>query len=165
MNNQIRAKEVRVIDEKGAQAGVLPLEKALEMAREKELDLIQVTEKLEIPVCRIMDFGKYLYHLKKREKDSKPKGGELKVIRLTFSISEHDMETRAHQTEKFLKLGDKVRIEMRLRGREKALSNFAKEKIDKFIEIVRRIIPVRIENPLKREPRGLTMIISYDKQG
>ena len=70
------------------------------------------------------------------------------------------METRAHQAEKFLKKGDKVRIELPLRGREKALGDFAKEKINKFLEILNGVIPIKIERELKREPRGFTMLIS-----
>jgi len=107
-----------------------------------------------------MDYGKYLYRQKKKEKTAKPKGGELKGIRLTFGISEHDMKTRACQAKKFLEKGDKIRIEMRLRGREKALQNFAREKINKFLEILSKLIPIKIEGELKKQPRGLTMIIS-----
>lgn len=161
VNTQIRAREIRVIDETGKQLGVMGLEKALQIAQERNLDLIQVTEKVEPPVCKIMDYGKYLYQEKKKEKQaSKKQGGELKGIRLRFNISQHDLETRARQTEKFLKGGDKVRIEMVLRGREKALGNFAREKINKFLEILQEITPYKIEKEIKREPRGFSMIIS-----
>ena len=160
INNQIRAKEVRVIDETGQQLGVMSLPAALQKAKESNSDLIQVTEKVEPPVCKIMDHGKYLYQQKKKEKNIKPKGGEMKGIRLSFNISEHDMEMRAHQTEKFFKEGDRVRIEVRLRGREKALGDYARKKVAKFLEILQAIIPYKIERELKKEPRGLSMIIS-----
>lgn len=161
INNQIRAKEVRLIDEVGKQLGVLTLEKALQMARERGFDLIQVTEKLDPPVCKIMNYGKYLYNLKKKEKSAKHHtGGELKGIRLTFGISEHDLETRVKQAEKFLKKGDRIRIEMKLRGRQKALQGFAREKIKKFLETLEKSIPIKTERELKKQPRGLTMIIS-----
>lgn len=160
INNQIRAREVRVIGEAGQQMGVMPLENALREAKERNLNLIQVTEKVEPPVCKIMDYGKYLYQQQKREKGIKPKGGEIKGIRLSFNISQHDMEVRARQAEKFLKEGDKIRIEMRLKGREKALGDFAKEKINNFLEALQNIIPLKIEKELKREPRGFSMIIS-----
>ena len=149
-----------MIDETGKQLGVVSLNEALQKAEERRLDLIQVTEKVEPPVCKIMDYGKYLYQEKKKEKQAKPKGGELKGIRLTFNISAHDLETRARQSEKFLKGGDKIRIEMVLRGREKALGNFAREKINKFLEILQSLIPYKVERELKREPRGFSMIIS-----
>lgn len=153
---------MRVIDETGKQLGVMSLEKALRAARERNLDLIQITEKVEPPVCKIMDYGKYLYLQKKKEKQAakKQKGGELKGIRLGFNISQHDLEVRARQAEKFLKEGNKVRIEMRLRGREKALGNFAKEKINKFLETLTSLIPYKVERELKREQRGFIMIIS-----
>lgn len=161
INNQIRAAQVRLINETGKQLGVIALNEALQLARERNLDLIQVTEKVEPPVCKIANYGKYLYQEEKKNKSAKKhKGGELKGIRLTFNISLHDMETRARQTEKFLNKGNRVRIELPLRGRQKALQDFAREKINKFLEILQNIIPIKIERELKREARGLTMIIS-----
>jgi len=161
VNNQIRSPQVRVIDETGKQLGVIALETALQTAKEHNLDLVQVTEKVEPPVCKIMDYGKYRYSLQKKERKIKIKiAGELKGVRLGFNISLHDLETRAQQTEKFLKRGDKVRIELPLRGREKALSGFAKEKINKFLEILAKLISYKVEKELKREARGFTMIIA-----
>jgi len=161
VNNQIRTLQVRLIDETGKQRGIISVQEALQMAQERNLDLVQVTEKVEPPVCRIMNYGKYLYSLQKKERATKIKrGGELKGIRLGFNISLHDLETRARQTEKFLKRGDKVRIEMPLRGREKGLSEFAKEKVNQFLEILEKLVPIKIERELKREGRGLTMIIT-----
>jgi len=161
VNNQIRDREIRVIDETGKQLGVMDLEKALQIARERNLDLIQVTEKVTPAVCKIMDYGKYLYSLQKKEKAAKMKrAGEIKGIRLGFNISLHDLETRARQAEKFLKRGNKVKVEMVLRGREKALQEFAKGKINQFLEILEKLIPIKTERELKRESRGFTMIIS-----
>lgn len=160
-NERIKAKEVRLIDEAGQQAGILPLEEAIRKAKERNSDLIQVTEKIDPPVCKIMEYGKYLYSLKKKEKSVKHhKGGELKRIRLTFNISDHDLETRAKQAEKFLKIGDNVMVEMRLRGREKSHQDFAKAKMLKFMEIINKSILVKIEKDIKKQPRGLTMIVS-----
>ena len=129
------------------------------MAKERGLDLIQVTEKLDPPVCKLGDYGKYLYHEGKKHKTVKS-GGEFKIIRLSFNISIHDMEVKADQAEKFLSKGDKVGIELPLRGREKALGDFAKEKMNKFAEIIKLTTPIQIERDIKREGRGLTMIIS-----
>ena len=161
VNNQIRAPQVRVIDEAGKQLGIMELGKALQMAKERNLDLIQVTEKVEPPVCKIMDYGKHLYSLQKRERQAKIKrAGELKGIRLGFNISLHDLETRARQAEKFLRKGNRVRVELILRGREKGLSEFAKGKINQFLEILEKLMPIKIEKELKRESRGFTMIIA-----
>ncbi|MDD5144539.1 MAG: translation initiation factor IF-3 [Candidatus Pacebacteria bacterium] len=161
INNQIRAREVRLIDETGKQLGVVSLEDALGMAREKNLDLIQVTEKVDPPVCKIGDYGKYQYQQEKKEKTlNKQKGGELKEVRLTFNISPHDLETKAKLAEKFLKKGDKVKVELYLRGREKAFGDFGREKVNKFLELLNSLTEIKMERELKREPRGFMTIIS-----
>lgn len=160
INRQIRAKEVRLVDETGKQTGLVSLEAAIQTAQERGLDLIQVTEKVDPPVCKIMDFGKYLYQQSKKEKGAKIKGGRTKGIRLGFNTASHDLGVRAHQTEKFFKNGDRVVIEMRLKGREKALGEFAKEKIKKFLEVLQNLIPYKIERELKRDSRGFSMIIA-----
>lgn len=163
VNNQIRAKEVRVIDETGKQLGILPLEKAIQIAQERNLDLIQVTEKLEIPVCRLMNYGKYAYQIQKKERKSKQKtAGVVKRIRLGFNISEHDLKMKACQGENFIKKGYKIIIELPLRGREKSLGEFAKNKIEFFIQELQKLIPIKIERELKKEPRGFTLIITKD---
>jgi translation initiation factor IF-3 len=161
INNYIRAKEVRVISETGEQLGVMNIFQAIDLAKSRDLDLIQVTEKVEPPVCRIANYGKYLYQQQKKEKKMvKPRGGELKEIRLTFNISPHDMETRANQAKKFLDDGDKVKINMSLRGREKGMGGFATDKVKLFLENLNSLIPIKTERELKREPRGFTMIVS-----
>ncbi len=162
-NNRIRAREVRLIDETGKQFGVVPLGKALQIAQERNLDLVQVTDKVEPPVCKITDYGKYLYQLQKKEKKEK-KTSEIKGIRLRFNISPHDLEIRANQAEKFLKKGNLVKIEMLLRGREKGLGHFAKEKINNFVQNLNEKIPLKIESDLKRTPNKFLMIISKDQK-
>jgi translation initiation factor IF-3 len=160
MNERIRADKIRLIGDDGEQMGLMDLSEGIRIAKERGADLIQVTEKVDPPVCKIMDRGKFLYTLKKREQKAKHHHvGELKGVRLTFGISEHDLETRAKQAEKFLKKGDKIRIEMKLRGREKAHQDFAAEKVNKFVEHINQTIPVKIEKDLKKQPRGLIMII------
>ena len=161
VNQQIRAKEVRIVDEQGVQFGIIQIEEALSMAKERNLDLIQVTEKVVPPVCRIGDYGKYLYSLKKKDKGPKIKTGGLKNIRLSFNISDNDLNTRANSAIKFLKDREKVRIELILRGRQKGLEEVGKQKIKKLLEIIQsQEIEIKIEKELKREPKGLSMIIS-----
>lgn len=154
---------MRVIDQDGGQLGIMELEKALQLSAERGLDLIQVTQKVEPPVCRIADYGKFLYWENKKKKLSKPqKGGEIKSVRLGLGISPHDMETRAKQAEKFLRKGHMVRIDMNLRGREKAMEGFAKEKIRIFLEGLAKLIPYKVEREIKKEMRGFSMLISHD---
>jgi translation initiation factor IF-3 len=161
-NNYIRASQVRVVDETGKQLGVLNLSEAIQIAKDRGLDLIQVTEKVEPPVCKIMDYGKYLYQETKKDKSAqkKQKISELKGIRFGFNISEHDLEVKAKQADKFLKDGDKVRVDIILRGREKAMTDFAQEKIKKFMEILQRFTLYKTEREIKKEPKGFSTIIS-----
>ena len=149
-NNQIRAREVRVVDQEGKQLGVFSLGEGIQMAKERSLDLVQITEKVEPPVCKITNYGKYLYHQKKKERHTKTASSELKGIRLKFGISSHDMETKSKSALKFLNKGDKIRIELPLRGRQKALDGFAKEKIIQFIEMIEKTTPIKIEKELKK---------------
>lgn len=161
INQQIRAKEVRIVDESGKQLGVMPTKTALDMAKERNLDLIQVTEKVVPPVCKIGDYGKYLYSLKKKNKKPKAKSGELKSIRLSFNISQNDLQIRAKNAIKFLNNREKVRIDLILRGRQKGLGQVGREKVRQLIEIIEsQGIEIKIERELKKVPRGLSMIIS-----
>lgn len=161
INNFIRSKEVRVIDDEGKQLGIMNIFDAIDLAKSKGLDLIQVTEKVEPPICKIADHGKYLYSQQKKEKKmKKPVGGELKETRLSFTISPHDAETKAKQAKKFLEEGNKVKINLVLRGREKAFGHLAAGKVESFLQVLNEIIPIKTERELKREPRGFTTIVS-----
>ena len=134
---------------------------ALNLAQERQLDLIQVTEKIEPPVCKLGNYGKYLYWQEKKHKDAKThRGGETKGIRLSFGISPHDLGIRANQAEKFLKEGNKIMIELVLRGREKALAHLAGEKINLFFEILNKKIPIKQESAPRRSFRGIITTIS-----
>ena len=164
INNQIRAREVRVIDETGKNLGFLTLVEALSLAQAKGLDLVQVTEKIDPPICKIVDYGKYLYREEKKwRKERKKTGGEVKGIRLGFNISLHDLETRVSQAAKFLQAGNNVHVELRLRGREKTLKNFAKQKIDKFLELLKDKAKFRIERELKIGSGGWTITLTKEK--
>jgi len=162
VNNFIRAKEIRVIDETGVQLGIMNIFDAIDLAKSKGLDLIQVTEKVDPPICKIANYGKYLYNQQKKEKKirANTKESKLKEIQLGFNISPHDIEIRAKQAEKFLKDGDKVKINLPLKGREKTMGDFAKKKMEVFIEKMNAILEIKIEREIKREPRGFSMIIS-----
>lgn len=153
---------MRVIDEKGEQLGVMDIFAAIDLAKSRGLDLIQVTEKVEPPVCKIANYGKYLYSLQKKERKSKVKTkvSKLKEIQLGFNISSHDIEVKANQAKGFLEDGDKVKVGMILKGREKAMGDFAKNKIQLFLDTANKLIPIKTERELKREPKGFTMIIS-----
>jgi translation initiation factor IF-3 len=161
INEQIRATEMRVIDEAGEQLGVLSKEEAIKQAKSKELDLILVTDKTSPVICKIYDYGKFLYQEQKKEsKKKKATGGELKGVRLKFNTSPHDLETKAKQAIKFIEKGNKIKIEMVLRGRERALQSHAREKINTFIQIIENSFPLAREKDIQKGGRGLIAIIS-----
>ena len=137
--------------------------KAIELARERELDLVEISNKTQPPICKIIDFGKYQYIQEKKQRKQKAKQRkiELKGIRIGFTTSFHDLETKAKQIEKFLREGHKVRIDLRLRGREKAHGDLAREKLEKFLSIIP--FEFRKEEEIKRTPFGITTTICQGK--
>jgi len=159
VNNQIRLSQIRLIDENGQNLGVVETNKALEIAREKGLDLIEIAPNVRPPVCRIMDYGKYQYQKSREERQQKTKQKkiEIKGVRISLRTGQHDLEVKAKQANKFLDRGHKVKIEMILRGREKALLAIAKEKLNKFIELISP--DIEIEKEAERQPRGLSVMV------
>ena len=153
--------EVRVIDENGQQLGVMSTAQALNLARERGLDLIEVAAKTAPPVCRIGDFGKFQYQKEKQNRGHKPHRVEVKGIQLGFNIAKHDLEVKADQAQKFLEKGDRVRVIIVLRGREKAFGHVAKEKLEDFAKFLP--LSVNIDQPITKEPRGYYMLISKGK--
>ena len=133
-----------VIDEAGNNLGIMSVSDAMRKAGEEDLDLIEVSPLASPPVCRIMNLGKWQYL--QSQKTKKQKTLETKIVRLSFKIAEHDRQTRAHQTEKFLTKGHKVKVEMRLRGRERAYPEQGKEIIQKFIRDITQ--PITQEQPI-----------------
>lgn len=137
INEQIRDKEVRLIDENGEQLGIVSAKEAQNIADEKKLDLVKIAPTAKPPVCRIMDYGKYKFDQAKKEKEArkKQKTVDVKELRLSPSIDTHDVQVKVKKAKEFLQNGDKVKISIRFRGREighsKAgmtiLENFAKE--------------------------------------
>lgn len=150
-----------MIDEKGQQLGVMPTWQAQNLARERGLDLIEVASKTVPPVCKISDYGKFLYQKEKQSRGSKPHRVEVKGIRLSFNIAKHDLEMKAKQAQKFLEKGDRVRIGVVLRGREKAFGHLAKEKLEEFKTYFET--PIIIDQPITKDPRGFYMMVSKGK--
>ena len=151
---------MRVVDEIGKNLGVLDTYKAIEMAQERGLDLVEIAPTVKPPVCKITDYGKYKYQQAKKEQQQKAKQKtiEVKGIRIGLSTSSHDSEYKAKQAGGFLGEGNKVRIEMRLRGREKAHQDLAREKLNDFLKLIS--VEHKIEEEPKRNPIGLTMTIA-----
>lgn len=153
---------MRVITADGEYIGVLNKKEALEEAKKRKLDLVEISPNAEPPVCKIIDHGKYKYRQKKKEqkKSQKSHQPELKTVKISFSISDHDMEVRVDNAEKFLSRGDRVRVVLPLRGRENALQKTAREKMKKFLAMIEKRITVEVEKDIEKEPRGLTMTLT-----
>lgn len=162
INQFIRVSPIRVIDENGKNLGVVPTSEALRLANERGLDLIEIAPTVTPPVCRIMDYGKFRYEREKgeREHGKKQKEVEVKGIRIGFKIGIHDLKIRASQAQKFLAEGDKVRIQIRLAGREKAHPDVALKKFNEFLDIIGAMIPITLELPPRRLPQGFIAIIA-----
>ena len=134
INEQIRAKEVQVIDENGQKVGVIPTAKALELAEEKDLDLVLVAPNGNPPVCKIMNYGKYKLEQSKKEKEAKKKQkiAELKELRITPNIDEHDFNFKCRNARKFIEDGAKVKITVRFRGRELNYIKLGETTLNRF---------------------------------
>ncbi|WP_199534102.1 translation initiation factor IF-3 [Romboutsia weinsteinii] len=139
MNEQIRDKELRIISETGEQLGIMSSKEAQALANSKNLDLVKISPNANPPVCKIMDFGKFKYEQSRKEKEAKKnqKTVTLKEVRLRPGIDTNDLNTKANNAIKFLKKGDKVKVELRFRGRELGHKDLGKQVMIKFIEIVK----------------------------
>lgn len=160
-NEKITAPEVRVVLPEGG-AEVLKTADAIKLAQEHGLDLIEVSPKAEPPVCKIMDYGNFKYQKEKEAKKQRAASKEVEVkgIRLSFKIGANDLEVRRNQAKKFLDKGHKIRIEMMLRGREKAHGGRAKEIINDFIDSLKEDYDLRVETPVKHMHGKLHTIIA-----
>ncbi|MFC1788201.1 translation initiation factor IF-3, partial [Patescibacteria group bacterium] len=161
VNDRIKAPEVRVITEEG-DLGVMTTEKAIALAEQKELDLVEVSPKGNPPVCKLLDYGHFKYQKEKeaRKQKAQSKEVETKGVRLTFRIGEGDLNTRLNQAKKFLERGDKVKVELVLRGREKAHKPLAKEKVNDFLAKIREEYEIRVEQEATFQAGKMTAIIA-----
>lgn len=159
INDEIRAKEVRVIDENNEQLGVMDTNAARALSEEKHLDLIEISPNATPPVCRIADYGKYRFEQIKREKEAKKKQKvtEVKEIRFSPNIDDHDMETKARNAAKFLSGGDRVKVSVRFRGRELTRTQIGKDVLDQFVASISDV--AQVEKPAKMEGRSMVMFL------
>lgn len=159
---QIRAPQVTVIDETGSSLGPMPTYKALQLAEERELDLVEVSPVSVPPVAKILNYGQFQYQQKRKEQESKAslKKTEIKGIRISYKIGDHDLAMRLDQAIKFLSKGDKVKVEMILRGREKQHAGDAQLKVSEFIKQLERQTSVNIEQPVKKQGGQVSALVA-----
>ncbi len=160
INEEIRCKEVRLIDDAGEQLGVMAPRDAAKIAAEKNLDLVEIAPNANPPVCRIMDYGKYKYEQSKREKEAKKnqKVISVKEVKLRPNIEDHDFLTKAKNASKFLAAGDKVKVTIMFRGREITHPELGKDLCERFAEELASV--AKVEKPAKVEGRNMIMILA-----
>ena len=165
INERIRAKEVQLIDDQGEKKGVVGINEALDLAYEKKLDLVLVAPNAQPPVCKLMNYGKYKFEQAKKEKEAKKKQKvfEVKEIRITPNIEQHDLEFKLKNARKFIEDGNKVKITVRFRGRELNYTKLGEENLNKFIDELSDVA-----NPEKKpvlEGKNMFIILSKKAAG
>lgn len=163
INHEIRANEVRVIGEDKKQIGIMTLREALELAQEKGLDLVEIAPKANPPVVRIMDYGKFLYEEHKKQQEAKKRQKQIKVKELQVrpKIDDHDLDVKVKKMREFLEDGNKVKVRLRLRGREMGKPELVRNVVNKIMERLEDI--AQIESPMKVEGRIGIMLLGPKK--
>ena len=160
INEQIRDKELRVIDSDGTQLGIMSLRQALEIAEQKNLDLVKIAPQANPPVCKIIDYGKFRFEQAKREKEARKNQRvvEIKEVRLSLNIDTHDFETKKNHALRFISDGNKVKASIRFRGREMGHPELGLEIMRKFSDAMSEVAVV--EKPAKLEGRNMLMFLA-----
>ncbi|MFA5987866.1 MAG: translation initiation factor IF-3 [Candidatus Paceibacterota bacterium] len=162
INNYIRASEVRLLDEEGGNLGIVKIGDALKMAMESGKDLLEVGPNSNPPVAKIMDYGKYLYLENKKQKGTKTKSSETKNLQVKIGTGDHDLELKAKKASEFLKEGNRVKIDLFLRGRAQYLDkNFLQARLERILHLITE--GYKIVAPPSKSPKGLTVIIEKDR--
>ena len=160
INEQIRDKELRVIDSDGTQLGIMPLRRAMELAEQKNLDLVKIAPQANPPVCKIIDYGKFRFEQAKREKEARKNQRvvEIKEVRLSLNIDTHDFETKKNHALRFISEGNKVKASIRFRGREMGHPELGLEIMRRFADAMSEV--ANVEKPAKLEGRMMSIFLS-----
>ena len=160
INEEIRDAELRVISSDGQQLGIMSAKQALEIAEQKNLDLVKIAPQSKPPVCKIMDYGKYRFEQSKREKEARKNQHivDIKEVRLSLNIDTHDFNTKLNNALKFIKHGDKVKVSFRFRGREMGHPEIGLETMKRFADACAEVAVV--EKPAKLEGRQMLMFLA-----
>ncbi len=162
LNNRIQSDTLRVIGVEGENFGIISKTEALKIAEGREMDLVEINPTAEPPVAKIIDFKHFKYQKEKeaRKTRTNSKVSELKGVRLSIRIGQHDIDIRKAQADKFLSRGDKVRIEIILRGRERAKTHIANQVIASFVESIKETTNIRYDQEITRQGNKITAIIA-----
>ncbi len=164
MNDRIRVPKVRVVASDGTQVGIIDTQKALDMAAEQDLDLVEVAAQADPPVCRIMDYGKYKYEQDQRQKEARKKQSLIvvKEMKMRPKIDKHDYETKKGHVVRFLRQGAKVKVTIMFRGREMAHQELGRKLLDQLSADVADI--AKVDTPPKVDGRNMTMVLGPYKE-
>ena len=159
INDRIRAQQVRVIDGDGEQVGIQPLQQALSLAQERQLDLVEIAPQADPPVCKLIDYGKFKYQLQKKESEAKKKQTDnaVKELKIGYRTDIGDLKTKIRQARNFLSSGNRVKISMRFKGREKAFVHLGKEKLEQIVEQLSDVANVYERNLRSRSQVYITV--------
>jgi translation initiation factor IF-3 len=165
VNDRIRVREVRVIDENGNQLGVLQTPQALQIARDRNVDLVEVAPNSVPPVCRLLDYGKFKYEQTKKDREAKKHQHltELKEVRLRPKIDDHDFDTKLRRAQRFLDEGDKVKVTVQFRGREMAHPKIGHDLLVKFADLLKD--NAKVERAPMSEGRTMHLILARGREG
>ena len=160
INEQIRDKELRVIDSDGTQLGIMSLRQAMEIAEKKNLDLVKIAPQANPPVCKIIDYGKFRFEQAKREKEARKNQRvvEIKEVRLSLNIDTHDFETKKNHALRFISEGNKVKASIRFRGREMGHPELGLEIMRRFADAMSEV--ANVEKPAKLEGHTMLMFLA-----
>jgi translation initiation factor IF-3 len=163
INERIRFPKIRVIDADGAQLGIMSPREAMQIAEEKELDLVLVSDKADPPVCRVMDYGKFKFEQEKKAREAKKKQHtvDVKEVKMRYKIEEHDYNVRLNQAKRFLQAGDKVKATIMFRGREIQHSDLAETLLNQMAQDLQEI--AEVQQAPKKEGRNMMMLLAPKK--
>lgn len=163
INHEIKVPEVRVVDTEGKMLGVMTRNEALKLAEEREVDLVEIAPQANPPVCRVIDYGKFIYEIQKKEKQQKKNqtASQLKEIRFKWRTATHDFNFKVKHARSFIEDGNKVKASVMFRGREITHQEIGKELLVKFVEAMADV--AKLDQPLKFEGKNLSVILSPEK--
>lgn len=163
INHEIRVPELRVVDAEGNMLGILTRQEAIKIAEEREMDLVEIAPQATPPVCKIIDYGKFLYELQKKEKQQKKnlQQQQMKEVRFKWRTATHDFNFKVKHARSFIEDGNKVKATVMFRGREITHQEIGKELLEKFVEAMQDI--TKVDQSLKFEGKNLSVILAPDK--
>ncbi len=164
INQEIRAKELRLIDAEGVNLGVVSLSEALKISVDAGLDLVEISPNANPPIAKIIDYGKFVYLENKKQKDikSKAKTSEVRTLQVKVGTGDHDLALKAKRASEWLEDGDRVKIDLFLPGRTKYMEeSFLKERLSRVLNLVS--VEYKVADPAKKSPKGLTIVIERAK--